>query len=308
MRLRGAFWKEVMASLAKARGGLRGRRTGKRAPDEDIRDVCRTLLSTRGEASVVALARRALDAFGRLDADGRRAFFEFLAHELDPEPAALESAIDGYRAAPGPETVAALARAADPPRRELLGLFNTSPNGMSGMLAMREALLDLLPAHPELKPVDDDFLYLLRAWFNRGILELRRIDWRTPALVLEKIVTYEAVHEILDWEDLQRRLGADRRCFGFFHPSLPDEPLIFVEVALCKGLAGSVQDLISARWKPIPRRTPRSSTPSATASAASSAFRSATSSSSRWSTSWRRRCRDCARSPPCRPFPASASG
>ncbi len=245
MRLPGAFWKEVMASLAKARGGLRGRRSGKQAsPDEDIRGVCRTLLRTRGEASVVALARRALDAFGRLDADGRRAFFEFLAHDLGPESAALESAIDGYRAAPGPDTVTALARASDPPRRELLGLFNTSPNGMSDLLAMREALLDLLPAHPELKPLDDDFLYLLRAWFNRGFLELRRIDWRTPALVLEKIVAYEAVHEILDWEDLQRRLGADRRCFGFFHPSLPDEPLIFVEVALCKGLASSVQDLI----------------------------------------------------------------
>lgn len=253
MRLPGAFWKEVMASLAKARGGLRGRRSGKQAaPDKDIRDVCRTLLSTRGEASVVALARRALDAFGRLDADGRRSFFEFLAHDLGPEPAALESAIDGYRVAPGPETVMALARAADPPRRELLGLFNTSPNGMSDLLAMREALLDLLPAHPELKPLDDDFLYLLRAWFNRGFLELRRIDWRTPALVLEKIVTYEAVHEILDWEDLQRRLGADRRCFGFFHPSLPDEPLIFVEVALCKGLAGSVQDLIFGAVEPDP--------------------------------------------------------
>ena len=101
MRLRGAFWKEVLASLAKARGGLRGRRAGRPAPDEDIRDVCRTLLRTRGEASVVALARRALDAFGRLDAAGRRAFFEFLAHDLGPEPAALESAIEGNRTAPG---------------------------------------------------------------------------------------------------------------------------------------------------------------------------------------------------------------
>ena len=115
---------------------------------------------------------------------------------------------------------------------------------------MREALLDALPEHPELEPLDADFLYLLRAWFNRGFLDIRRIDWRTPAFVLEKIIEYEAVHQILDWEDLQRRLEADRRCFGFFHPSLPDEPLIFVEVALCKGLASSVQDLIFGEVNP----------------------------------------------------------
>ena len=245
MNFRVAFWQDVMASLAKARGGLRDRRGGRLPPAAgDVRDVCRGLLRTRGEASVVALAREALDAFAGLDAAGRRAFFEFLTHDLGPQPAALEAAIDAYRAAPGPRTVAALARAADPPRRELLGLFNTSPNGMSDLLAMREALLDLLPEHPQLEPLDDDFLHLLRAWFNRGFLDLRRIDWGTPALVLEKIVAYEAVHQVLDWEDLRRRLEADRRCFGFFHPSLPDEPLIFVEVALCRGLANSVQDLI----------------------------------------------------------------
>ena len=252
MRFASTFWKEVMASLAKARGGLKGQRGGAAAPGagEDLREVCRTLLRTRGEASVVALARGALDAFARLDGGGRREFFRFLADELGPEPAALERAVEAYREAPGPETAAALARAAEPPRRELLGLLNTSPNGMSDLLAMREALLDALPAHPELRPLDEDFLYLLRAWFNRGFLELRRIDWRTPAFVLEKIIEYEAVHEILDWEDLQRRLEADRRCFGFFHPSLPDEPLIFVEVALCRGLASSVQELIFGEVEP----------------------------------------------------------
>ena len=246
MRFASTFWKEVMGSVAKARGGFKGRRAGSASPasSDDVREICRTLLRTRGEASVVTLARGALDAFARLDAAGRREFFGFLTHELGPEPAALDRAVEDYRAAPGPETGTALARAADPPRRELLALLNTSPDGMSDLLAMRVALLDALPEHPELKPLDEDFLYLLRAWFNRGFLDIRRIDWRTPALVLEKIIEYEAVHQILDWEDLRRRLEEDRRCFGFFHPSLPDEPLIFVEVALCKGLASSVQDLI----------------------------------------------------------------
>ena len=253
MRFAGAFWREVMANLAKARGGLfTGRRTGSAAPEaaDDVREVCRTLLRTRGEASVVTLARGALDSFARLDDGARREFFRFLTHELGPEPAALARSIEAYREAPGPETVAALARAAEPPRRDLLGLLNTSPNGMSDLLAMREALLDALPELPELRPLDEDFLHLLRAWFNRGFLELRRIDWHTPAFVLEKIIEYEAVHQILDWEDLRRRLEADRRCFGFFHPSLPDEPLIFVEVALCRGLASSVQELIFGEVEP----------------------------------------------------------
>ena len=252
MRFAGRFWQEVMASVARARGGIRGRRAGPAAPavSDDVREICRTLLRTRGEASVVTLARAALDAFAGLEESGRLEFFRFLTHELGPEPAALDRAVDDYRAAPGPGTATALSRAADPPRRELLALLNTSPNGMSDLLAMREALLDVLPEHPELEPLDADFLYLLRAWFNRGFLDIRRIDWRTPAFVLEKIIEYEAVHQILDWEDLRRRLEADRRCFGFFHPSLPDEPLIFVEVALCKGLASSVQDLIFGEVDP----------------------------------------------------------
>ena len=252
MRFASRFWQEVTGSVARARGGIRGRRAGPAEPggSDDIREICRTLLRTRGEASVVTLARAALDAFAGLEESGRREFFRFLTHELGPEPAALDQAVDDYRAAPGPGTAAALARAADPPRRELLALLNTSPNGMSELLAMRVALLDALPEHPELEPLDADFLYLLRAWFNRGFLDIRRIDWRTPAFVLEKIIEYEAVHQILDWEDLRRRLEADRRCFGFFHPSLPDEPLIFVEVALCKGLASSVQDLIFGEVDP----------------------------------------------------------
>ena len=249
MRLGRTFWKDIIANLTAAGRGRRDRRGGARA-GEDIRELCRALLRTEGEASVVTLARTTLDAFARLDAEGQGAFFEFLLHELGAERTALGAAIERYREAPNPETEAALSDAAAPRRRELLHLMNTAPDGPRDVLAMRAALLDALAHRPELKPVDDDFVHMLRSWFNRGFLDLHRIDWRSPALVLEKIIEYEAVHQILDWEDLRRRLEADRRCFGFFHPSLPDEPLIFVEVALCRGLADSVTDLLFGEVKP----------------------------------------------------------
>jgi len=249
MRLGRAFLRDIIASVATAGQGLLGRRM-EDPPDQDIRELSLALLRTKGEASVVTLARRTLDAFARLDAEGRDAFFEFLRTDLGAEPVALDAALESYRTTPGPETAAVLATAAEPRRQELLSLMNTAPDGTRDILAMRVALLDALPRRPELKLVDDDFVHMLRSWFNRGFLDLHRIDWRTPALVLEKIIAYEAVHQILDWEDLRRRLEADRRCFGFFHPSLPDEPLIFVEVALCQGLAGSVTDLLFGEVEP----------------------------------------------------------
>ena len=249
MRLGRAFWKDVISNLTSAGQGLLGRRAEGRG-GEDIRELCRALLRTKGEASVVTLARRTLDAFADLDPQGRDAFFEFLRSDLGAEPAALDAALERYRAEPSPETAAALAAAAEPRRQELLRLMNTAPDGTRDILGMRVALLDALTRRRELKLVDDDFVHMLRSWFNRGFLDLHRIDWRTPALVLEKIIEYEAVHQILDWEDLRRRLESDRRCFGFFHPSLPDEPLIFVEVALCKGLAGSVTDLLFGEVDP----------------------------------------------------------
>ena len=243
MRLGRAIWKDIVASLAAAGQGLLDRRAGD-IPGQDIRDLSRALLRTKGEASVVTLARSTLDAFGGLDPAGRDGYFEFLRSELGAEPGALAAAIERYRATPEPDAAAALSVAAEPRRQELLRLMNTAPEGTHDLVSMRAALLEAIRRHPELKPVDDDFVHILRSWFNRGFLELHRIDWRTPALVLEKIIEYEAVHQVLDWEDLRRRLQADRRCFGFFHPSLPDEPLIFVEVALCKGLAGSITDLL----------------------------------------------------------------
>jgi malonyl-CoA decarboxylase len=143
--------------------------------------------------------------------------------------------------------LAQLSVAAEPPRQELLRRLNRAPGGTATILRMRERLLELTNAHRELEAVDWDFRHLLSSWFNPGFLQIVRVDWRTPAYLLEQIIAHEAVHEIRGWNDLRRRLEADGRCFAFFHPALPDEPLIFVEVALMDTMAAAVAPLLDAR-------------------------------------------------------------
>ena len=123
--------------------------------------------------------------------------------------------------------------------------MNMAPGGTGALIAMRSEIASCLRGEPELKLLDTDLRHLFASWFNRGFLELRRIDWQSPAAVLEKLIAYEAVHAIKGWDDLRRRLAPDRRCFAFFHPALPGEPLIFVEVALVEGLATSMPPLLS---------------------------------------------------------------
>jgi malonyl-CoA decarboxylase len=122
--------------------------------------------------------------------------------------------------------------------------MNMAPGGTSALVAMRKEIAGRLRDEPTLRLLDRDLKHLFASWFNRGFLELRRIDWQSPAAILEKLIAYEAVHEIHGWHDLRRRLAPDRRCFAFFHPALPDDPLIFVEVALVEGLAGAIQPLL----------------------------------------------------------------
>ncbi|HEY9163707.1 MAG TPA: malonyl-CoA decarboxylase, partial [Magnetovibrio sp.] len=179
-----------------------------------------------------------------LDDAGRLSFFQMLLNDYGPDMQTLDRAVQAYQKAPGQETAFALALAAEPGRQGLIRAINMAPGGTAAVVAMRKQLLGLLRAHPELVPVEADFAHLLNSWFNRGFLTLEQIDWRTPAMVLEKIISYEAVHEIQGWDDLRRRLAEDRRCFAFFHPALPEEPLIFVEVALLNGIADKVQPLL----------------------------------------------------------------
>src|ERR1700756_1481663 len=184
------------------------------SPLDRAKRFASTLLSERGEASGALLARELHGVLRALDAGDRHGFQRYLATEFQPDTAALRIAAERYLADTTAEAAAALAQAADPPRQEL-------------------------------KLLDADLKHLFASWFNRGFLELRRIDWQSPAAVLEKLIAYEAVHAIKGWDDLRRRLAPDRRCFAFFHPALPGEPLIFVEVALVEGLATSMPPLLS---------------------------------------------------------------
>jgi len=206
--------------------------------------LCRALLSERGEASGATLAREAVRAIEALDDAERKRFFDALAGEFSPAPSAVTRAAQAYQADPGPRTLARLQRTVEPVRQELYRRLNMAPGGMAALVAMRTRLLAGLSGHPQWRAADDDLLHLFHSWFNRGFLRLERIDWRTPANILEKLIDYEAVHAISGWDDLRRRLQADRRCFAFFHPALPDEPLIFIEVALTRALAERVEPLL----------------------------------------------------------------
>lgn len=215
---------------------------GRRA--QHLVSLCEALLGERGEVSGAVLAREALAAWKALDAHGREEFFGILAKEFAPAPEAVGKAADAYRHDPAPRNLIALQEILDVARQKLFRRLNMAPGGTETLVAMRRELLRGLKQHPEWIAIDADLLHLFRSWFNRGFLRLERIDWHTPAIVLEKLIEYEAVHAVQGWRDLRRRLAADRRCFAFFHPQLRDEPLIFIEVALTRGMSAQVQPLL----------------------------------------------------------------
>jgi malonyl-CoA decarboxylase len=207
--------------------------------------LLRTLVTERGESSGALMARRSVALYKGLDEDGRRLFFDLLARDFSPDPDEVMAAAQAYRREPSPATLARLQAVTEPPRQEVFRRMNMAPDGTAVLVALRKVLLDSLPAHPHLESVNDDLTHLFGSWFNRGFLELRRIDWGTPASILEKLIAYEAVHEIHGFPDLKRRLERDRRCFAFFHPALPGEPLVFVEVAFVDDLPSSVGPILS---------------------------------------------------------------
>ncbi|HUP30445.1 MAG TPA: malonyl-CoA decarboxylase [Usitatibacter sp.] len=207
--------------------------------------LLRTLISERGEASGAALSRRALALYRGLDEPGRLHFFHALARDFSPDRDAVLAAAHAYHADPSAAHLAALQHVAEPPRQEVFRRMNMAPGGTAVLLELRRALMDAMKQAPELAAVDSDLTHLLGSWFNRGFLELRRIDWGTPASILEKLIAYEAVHEIRGFPDLKRRLEKDRRCFAFFHPALPDDPLIFVEVAFVNELPNAVAPILA---------------------------------------------------------------
>jgi malonyl-CoA decarboxylase len=231
--------------LRKLIGG--GARAGVDRRTDALVSLCNALLAESGEYASTALARDALAAYQELDERCREEFFGFLARDYGPPVETVSRAAAAYQVEPTPENLLRLQQAVDSPRQELFRRLNMAPGGTAALVEMRRELLKGLRAHPDWKVVDSDLMHLLRSWFNRGFLRLERIDWRTSAMVLEKLIQYEAVHAIQGWRDLRRRLESDRRCFAFFHPQLPDEPIIFIEVALTRGMSAQVQPLLDIR-------------------------------------------------------------
>ena len=219
----------------------------------DLPALCADLISDEhGEASRVAMASEILSRWSVLDPASQLDFLLVLGRGFGPDPVQLDKTIEAYRAQPDTETVMALHYAAEPPRQEVLRRLNLAPLGTQTLVRMREAALPHLAEHPALRVLDADFVHLFSSWFNRGFLVLRRIDWSSPANILEKIIRYEAVHAIGDWGELRRRLQpSDRRCFAFFHPALVDEPLIFVEVALTHGRPSNIGGLLAEDRAPV---------------------------------------------------------
>src|SRR5271154_6946496 len=209
-------------------------------------EQCEELLSGRGEASGVALAQDILARYAELTTGPRIAFFEALATTFGHDRAGIDRAVAAWRQAPTPDHAYELHQASEPRRLELFRRLNLAPGGTAALVHMREQLLDAIPHRDDLKIIDNDFVHLFSSWFNRGFLVLRRIDWSTSAAILDKIIRYEAVHEIQDWDDLRRRIDPpDRRCYAFFHPALVDEPLIFVEVALTREIPAAIAPILS---------------------------------------------------------------
>jgi malonyl-CoA decarboxylase len=214
---------------------------------------CRRLLSERGEANGPSIAAGIVGQLDGLADEQRQAFFQHLAQDFGPDPQQVLECAQAYAKAPTePARLARLTQAAEPPRQELFRRLNRAPGGTAALVRLRRALLERLPKQPALQSVEHDLLHLLSSWFNPGFLQMKRVDWNSPAQLLEQIIRHEAVHEIDGWDDLRRRLQPDRRCFAFFHPQLPDEPLIFVEVALVPEMADAIAPLIDKKSQPLP--------------------------------------------------------
>jgi malonyl-CoA decarboxylase len=246
-----AFFSDLLASIAE-----RGRSVLKLTPwprDAENRaaplaDMCGALLTGRGEASGLALASEILARYRTLGDTHRPAFFRALADGFGPDAKRVQEAVQRWGSRGDEAAASEIHYATEPRRQELFRRLNRAPGGTAALVAMRADLLECMREDRSLAVVDRDFQHLFGSWFNRGFLVLRRVDWSSPAAILEKIIRYEAVHEIRDWDDLRRRIDpADRRCYAFFHPALVDEPLIFVEVALTLAPPDAIAPLLAEK-------------------------------------------------------------
>ncbi|MEM7562719.1 MAG: malonyl-CoA decarboxylase [Pseudomonadota bacterium] len=212
---------------------------------ESIDTLAAMMMDSDGEYSSLVLAERILNAFEKLDDAGRLRFFELLHVEYDIDIAGIKTSVEAYERSADATNLLRITKASEPRRQELLRRINLTADGTRRLVKMRESLLKFAREKPELKKIDTDFHHLFNAWFNRGFLLMEPIDWTTPAHILEKIIAYEAVHEIRNWSELRSRLEpSDRYCYGFFHPSMEAEPLVFVEVALTTDIPSGIGEIL----------------------------------------------------------------
>ncbi|PCJ18103.1 MAG: hypothetical protein COA96_17160 [SAR86 cluster bacterium] len=233
-------FQDFLSGLVK---GQRGLFSGVTPPTMD--ELLEKLMGNTGEVSAAVAARELLDLYNQSDDDTRRAFFHDLEKNFNANEALVRLAYESYSKNPSSLNLNKLSRAAEPRRHELMRRLNQTPGATHDLVSMRTDLLKYVKDNPELKAVDETFMRLFKSWFGRGFLVLQTIDWSTSAAILERIIRYEAVHAIKDWDDLRSRVDPpNRRCFAFFHPSLTDEPLIFVEVALGKEVPASIDSIL----------------------------------------------------------------
>jgi malonyl-CoA decarboxylase len=245
MNIIGRFAKNLVDSVADAGEKLLDARRLRGTSMQTLLKLCEDLISHRGIASGIALAREVVGRYNNLTAKEKLTFFKELQRRTGPNYTEIYQAASKFVDHPDESNLLDLSKNIRSNRQKLFSRMNMAPNGTKAIVALREDLMGFIPSHPELKTIDTDLRILLTAWFNPGFLTLKRIDWDTEASILEKIIQYETVHNIADWNDLKQRLVANKRCFAYFHPALEDEPLIFVEVALTRGISDSIQEIIS---------------------------------------------------------------
>lgn len=211
---------------------------------------CDELIKERGQSVSVGIAIRVIARFLKLSLSARSDFYDQLAGRYNPDFDEITVALERYRTRRDAAHLVSFLRASEPPRQELLRRINRAPSGTGIIVRMRQEILGRMKSNPELSATDADFEHLLSSWFNPGFLELKKLDWSSPAHLLEQVIRHEAVHAIDGWTDLRRRLEPDRRLFAYFHPALAGEPLIFVEVALVPEMPDAVGPLLDRSKEP----------------------------------------------------------
>ena len=243
----GRFARNIFDSIADTGEKFLNLRRLRGTSVQKLLELCEDLISHKGFASGIALAREVVGRYGVLTTDEKLLFFHELNHSMGPNLKEIKKAAVEFTKSPNDSTLLELSGQIKSKRQKLFSRMIMAPKGTRAIISLREDLLDFIPANENLRAIDEVLRVLLISWFNPGFLVLKKVDWDTEACVLEKIIQYEAVHHIKDWNDLKSRLAANRRCFAFFHPALEDEPLIFVEVALTKGISGSIQSIFNKK-------------------------------------------------------------